>query len=161
MAVSTALAPDLSGPVGDAVLCTRAERPWEMPEGGRSHCTEGLFVFREGRRYYVTYSVNHYAEPFYGIGYATAEHPLGPWRKAEDNRLLVHDEELAVSGPGHSCVVASPDGSERFIVYHAHADPARPSGDRTVNIDRLTVDADGTLRVRGPTRTPQPMPSGA
>jgi len=156
-----ALAPDLSGPDGDHVPCTQVDRAWEMPPEGRSHCTEGLFVFREGARYYVTYSVNHYAEPFYGVGYATAGHPLGPWRKPDDNRLLLRDEALRVSGPGHSCVVRSPDGRERFIVYHAHADPDAPGGARTVNIDRLDVEPDGTLRVRGPTRQPQPLPSGA
>jgi hypothetical protein len=27
--------------------------------------------------------------------------------------------------------------TEMFIVYHTHADPRKPSGDRVVNIDRL------------------------
>jgi hypothetical protein len=50
------------------------------------------------------------------------------------------------------------DGKGLFIVYHTHADPRKPSSDRVVNIDRLVFDADGKLRVLGPTRTPQPMP---
>ena len=53
-----------------------------------------------------------------------------------------------------------PDGKEMFIVYHSHADPQKPSGDRVVNIDRLYFDEDGRLKIKGPTRSPQPMPSG-
>ena len=47
-----------------------------------------------------------------------------------------------------------------FIVYHSHADPKKPSGERVVNIDRLQFDEDGKLKIQGPTRSPQPMPSG-
>ena len=52
----------------------------------------------------------------------------------------------------------SPDGTELFMVYHAHADPEHPSGRRTVNIDRVVFDGDGTMRILGPTRTAQPVP---
>jgi len=34
------------------------------------------------------------------------------------------------------------------------------SGERVVNIDRLQFDEDGKLKIEGPTRSPQPMPSG-
>jgi beta-xylosidase len=152
---------DLSGPAGEPVLCTKADQPWETPAKGRSLCNEGAFVLRRDGRYYMTYSANHYAEPFYGIGYATAASPLGPWRKAPDNPLLRRDKDAGVSGPGHCSITTSPDGRETFIVYHAHADPDRPSGRRTVNIDRLILRKDGGLKVIGPTRSPQPRPSGA
>ena len=152
---------DLSDVTAPAVLCTEASQAWETPENGRSLCNEGPFVFPHEGRYYLTYSANHYAEPLYGIGYATASNPLGPWKKPADSRLLVADEKLGVSGPGHSCTTTSPDGKEMFIVYHAHKDPAHPGGSRTVNIDRLIVEPDGTLKVLGPTRSPQPLPSGA
>ena len=155
------LKPDLSGPAAGPVLCTKAEQPWETPAAGRSLCNEGAFVFRRGGRYYMTYSANHYAEPFYGIGWATAAAPLGPWRKSPRNPLVSRDERLGVSGPGHCSITTSPDGREMFLVYHAHADPSRPSGRRTVNIDRLTVAEDGSLTLLGPTRSPQPLPSGA
>jgi len=156
-----ALKPDLSGPAGEPVLCTEADQPWEMPEAGRSLCTEGAFVFKAGDVYYMTYSANHYAEPFYGIGYATAPAPLGPWTKAPDNPLVETDLAKGVSGPGHCSFTTSPDGTERFMVYHAHANPKSPSGGRTVNIDRLTIPEPGRLKLQGPTRTPQPLPSGA
>jgi beta-xylosidase len=151
------LKPDLSGIDGEPVLCTRADQPWELPESGRSRCTEGPFVLRNGDTFYMTYSANHYAEPFYGIGYATAPSPLGPWTKSPDNPLVSQKPELGISGPGHNCVIKAPDGT-LFMVYHAHADPEQPSGRRTVNLDRLELKADGRLNLIGPTRSPQPLP---
>ena len=154
------LKPDLSGVVGEPVLCTEAEQEWEDPRSMHTRCNEGAFVLRRGDTYYMTYSASHYASPKYGIGYATAPSPLGPWEKAENNPLATTDPRVGVSGPGHSSITRSPDGSELFMVYHAHADPEHPSGNRTVNIDRVTFDDNGWMQLLGPTRTPQPMPSG-
>lgn len=151
---------DLSGLDGEPVLCTQADQPWELPEDGRSRCNEGSFVFERNGTYYMTYSANHYAEPFYGIGYATATAPLGPWTKSPGNPFVSQEPTIGVSGPGHNCVIASPDGKELFMVYHSHSDPAKPSGRRVVNLDRLTIQADGSLKLTGPTRSPQPLPSG-
>lgn len=157
---------DLSAPAGEPVLCVEADQPWEelpaeqSPINLRVECNEGAFVLKHDGRYYMTYSAGHYASPRYGIGYAVAEHPLGPWTKPDNNPLAVADPEVGVSGPGHNSITSSPDGSELFVVYHAHADPEHPSGRRTVNIDRLVIE-DGRMRMLGPTRSPQPMPSGA
>jgi GH43 family beta-xylosidase len=109
----------------------------------------------------MTYSFYHYAKPEYGIGYATAPAPLGPWTKGPNNPLVVQKLEIGVSGPGHNSITVSPDGEELFMVYHTHADPRQPSGNRTVNIDRLIFTDDGQLQLLGPTRSPQPLPSGA
>jgi len=155
------LADDLSGPVGDPVPCLHASQPWEEPDGNVSRCNEGAFVLKHEGTYYMTYSSGHYASPRYGIGYATAASPFGPWTKSDANPLAATDRPIGVSGPGHNSITTSPDGTELFMVYHAHADPDRPSGRRTVNIDRLTFDERGNLKLIGPTRSPQPMPSGA
>ena len=154
------LKPDLSGALTDPVLVSKPEQKWERPEEGRALCNEGAFVFREGNTYYLTYSANSYDEPFYAIGYSTASSPLGPWTKAKENPLMKLDKKIGVSGPGHSCMTTSPDGKERFIIYHAHANPNKPSGERTVNMDRVTIE-NGKLKVIGPTRSTQPVPSGA
>jgi hypothetical protein len=71
------------------------------------------------------------------------------------------DPAIGLSGPGHDSITVSPDGSELFMVYHTHADVTKPSGKRTVNIDRLAFDDKSGLRINGPTRTPQPLPAGA
>jgi len=152
---------DLSGPIGKPVLCTQAEQAWENPKSMFSRCNEGAFVLKRGDTYYMTYSANHYSAPEYGIGYATAKSPLGPWTKNPTNPLVASDLPRGISGPGHNSITTSPDGREMFMVYHSHKSADPPGGGRVVNIDRLTFDADGRLRLAGPTRTPQPLPSGA
>ncbi len=158
------LTPDLAGTSGERVLCVKADQDWELvttPGFMASHCNEGAFVVLHDGTYYLTYSSGFYADPRYGIGYATSPTPLGPWTKSPTNPIAATDRALGVSGPGHGSITICPDGSGLFLVYHAHADPANPSGSRTVNIDRLVFDAQGTLRLLGPTRTPQPLPAGA
>ncbi|MCB1124427.1 MAG: glycoside hydrolase family 43 protein, partial [Verrucomicrobiae bacterium] len=96
---------DLSGLDSEPVLCVQADQPWELHRDGRSRCNEGAFVFKEGGIYFLTYSGNHYAEPIYGIGYATAKSPLGPWVKSPDNPIVSQNTELGISGPGHNCFI--------------------------------------------------------
>jgi len=152
---------DLSAPVAEPTLCLAPSEPWENPDDDFARSTEGMTVFLRDGRYYMTYSANHYRDPDYGIGYATADSPLGPWRKAEANPILAKDLAAGVSGPGHNSVIRSPDGSEWFIVYHTHADAENPSAKRVLNLDRIEFSPQGELRVKGPTRIPQPLPAGA
>ncbi len=153
------LSADLSSAIGTPILCVKPDQPWEEPDPKfNSSCNEGAYVFKHNNTYYLTYSAGHYASQKYAIGYATATSPLGPWKK-HTQPLLSSDLKLGVSGPGHSCLVPSPDGKELYIVYHAHADPKNPSSNRTVNIDRLKFTRKGQLVLHGPTRTPQPLPS--
>ena len=79
--------------------------------------------------------------------------------KQGKNPIAASNLPLGVSAPGHNSITRSPDDSEMFIVYHTHADP-KPSEDRVVNIDRLYFEEAGNLKIKGPTRSPQPMPSG-
>lgn len=154
-----ALADDLSKPVGEPMKLMEADQPWEKVRYAENRCNEGAFVLKHGSRYYMTYSANHTCYPHYGVGYATADRPLGPWTKASENPIAATNLDIGVSGPGHNCITTSPDASEMFIVYHTHADAQKPSGDRVVNIDRIGFDESGRLKIKGPTRSPQPMPT--
>jgi GH43 family beta-xylosidase len=139
------------------------EKGWAYRETddswAKSHYWAPEVEFYRGK-FYMTYSANHTGFPHYGIGYATADKPLGPWVKADENPIAATNADIGVSGPGHSCITTSPDGTEMVIVYHTHADAQKPSGDRVVNIDRIGFDESGKLKITGPTRSPQPMPSG-
>ncbi|NLV73272.1 MAG: family 43 glycosylhydrolase [Chloroflexi bacterium] len=152
---------DLAKLDGEPKLLLNASQPWEHANWQYNRTNEGPFVIKHGGVYYMMYSGNSTFEAHYGIGYATARRPLNKWTKNRANPIATSNPELGVSSPGHNSVVESPDGSELFCVYHTHADPTRMGGDRVVNIDRLTIDGQGRLRMQGPTRMPQPMPSGA
>ena len=81
---------------------------------------EGPFVLKHGDTYYMTYSSNTFED--YGVGYATAKHPLGPWTKAEENPILAEKPELGLYAPGHNSFAWSKDGKELYIVYHVVTD---------------------------------------
>ena len=53
-----------------------------------------MTVFKNSDTYYMTYSCNHYSDPNYGIGYATAKTPLGMWTKSPDNPILSRNLEI-------------------------------------------------------------------
>lgn len=159
MIMGVELSSDLSKPLHEPKLCLYPSQPWEGLESMKARSNEGMTVFKKYDRYYMTYSGNHYADPNYGVGYATSKEPLGMWVKYPNNPILMQDLSVGVSGPGHNSVIHSPDRSELFMMYHSHADTANPSGKRILNIDRMIFNEDSTLSVIGPTRTPQPVPS--
>lgn len=150
---------DLSGFDGEPRLVSRASQPWELVNRERNRCNEGAFVFKRAGVYYMTYSANDTGYSDYGVGVATAPHPLGPWTKSGDNPLMTTDLARGVSSPGHGCVVDLPDG-ESYFFYHRHADPhgSKPSFDRVVCMDRLFFDGDGALRTDGPSSEPRRKP---
>ena len=69
-----------------------------------NRCNEGVTVIKKGKTYYMTYSANDTGFEFYGIGIATAPHPLGPWTKYDDNPLMTTDLSKGVSSPGHNSI---------------------------------------------------------
>lgn len=156
------LADDLLSVAGEATFCFGASQPWEGRHEIEDTWNEAPFVFRHGDTYVMMYSARVFSDPLYAVGYATSKSPLGPWTKADENPILKRTRHA--SGPGHNSVVPSPDGTELFIVYHTHKD-LDGGHDRELNIDRMTItdgpDGSVKLRVIGPTRTPQRLPSGA
>ncbi len=154
------LARDFSRPAAESRLILEAGQDWERVRWATNRCNEGACIIRHDGKYVMTYSANNTSEPFYGVGVATATHPLGPWKKDPANPLLASNPALGVSSPGHNGIATSPDGRELFIIYHSHSNPADPTSQRIVNLDRLHFDESGRLRVTGPTREPQFLPSG-
>lgn len=152
------LTSDLKAAATEPRMVIEPSQDWEGTAGDYQW-NEGPFVMMYNGRYYLLYSANYFASRDYSVGYATAENPFGPWTKASENPILAKNDFLKVSGPGHCCVTVSPDSSEFFIVYHTHTFYENPSGNRNVCIDRLQFD-NGKIRVIGPTRTAQPLPSG-
>lgn len=114
--------------------------------------TEGPMVVKENGIYYMTYTGNHYLSKGYRINAATSRHPLAGYVDCEYNPVIVHTEEPWV-GLGHSSSVLGPDMLTRYIVYHN----INPDRSRDLNIDAVVLD--GSMRVMGPTCSPQCVPT--
>lgn len=154
------LSDDFTSVVGEPVLLIKPDQAWELLSGNRLW-NEGGYVVKHNGKYYLMYSANYYGGVHYSVGYAVSEHPLGPYVKYANNPVLSRGPWVGeLSGTGHHSVVRSPDGTELFIVYHVHADPAVGGGNRRLAIDRMGFRQDGSIYVSGPTLTPQPKPSG-
>lgn len=145
------LADDLLSVVGEGVLLTRPDAPWELASGDYRWNEGPAFLKHEGK-YYLFYSANFYGGKEYAIGVAVADHPLGPYTKQANNPILNYvenDKGVIVSGPGHNSFFTV--GDEIFTSYHTHTYPLAPSGNRQLNIDRVGFHADGTAYINGPT----------
>ena len=154
--------PDFSGVIGEPVLLLRPpvtmddpQTEWEsrsvtLGEVNR-RWTEGSYIFKKDDVYYMMYSANFYGGEHYAVGYATSNHPLGPFTKAANNPVLEKNTEQGgiVTGTGHNSITWSPDGKEMLCVYHGYT--SETGKNRVVFIDHMEVLSDGTLVVHGPT----------
>lgn len=152
------LKPDLSGVVGAPVLLLRPpgkmgnlKEDWESrsvtAKEVNRRWTEGSYIFKKGKIYYMMYSANNFDGQNYAIGYATSKSPLGPFKKADDNPVLQRNG--MVTGTGHNSVTYTTDGKQMLCVYHGRT---KATGhQRLVFIDRMEVSKDGRLVVHGPT----------
>lgn len=165
--VGTALAVDrlssMTRLAGEPRPVLRATADWQIFRRNREmygalhdwYTLEGPFVVKRGGRYYCFYSGGAWEEPNYGVSYAVADHPLGPWTEpAADGPTLLQSVPGHVVGPGHNSLVRGPDGRD-YLVYHAW-DAGKTA--RRMCIDAVEWTPDGP-QVRGPTWTPQPAPA--
>ena len=119
------------------------------------YTVEGPFVRKREGRYYLFFSGGAWRETNYGLSYAVASHPLGPWELVEhDGPSLLRTVPDRILGPGHASITTSPSGESEYLVYHAW-DPGRAA--RLMRIDGFEWKAVGP-RWEGPTVDPQPLP---
>ncbi len=96
--------------------CIRVSQDWERE---MRVVNEGAFVMKHNGLYYLTYSANDYRSQDYGIGYATADSPMGLWTKYEGNPIFQQPSDL--KGVGHSAMFRDKQDNLR-MVFHAHFD---------------------------------------
>ena len=142
----------------------RASADWQIYERNRNykgkvweawHCVEGPSVVYHDGKYYCLYSAGAWYGESYGVGYAVADNPLGPWRDdfARNGPTVIKGIPGKVVGPGHNSTVLGPDGRTLFMVYHAW-DPGHTA--RRLCIDPIRWTPDGP-KVDGPSTTPRPI----
>lgn len=149
-------------PQGEVHTCIRASADWQIYQSPRIihgeehdawHTVEGPFVLFQEGLFYCLYSGSNWQEPWYGVGFGVAEHPLGPWRDEwhETGPSVLQGVSDKVLGPGHNSVIIGPDNVTPFVVYHAW-DVNKTA--RRLCIDPLIWAQEGP-RCAGPTYTPQ------
>lgn len=161
------LAPDFSAIIGEPVLLlappkTMADEQaeWESRSVTSGEVnrrwTEGSFIIKDGGKYYMMYSANHFGGEHYAVGYATADSPLGPFTKADSNPILEKNVEKGgiVTGTGHNMVIKLKNG-DMWTAYHGRT--SATGNDRVVFIDPIRFD-NGKLVIDGPSTEPQAMP---
>jgi GH43 family beta-xylosidase len=156
---------DMQTLAGEPVPVLSATAEWQLFRAARPmygavydwYTLEGPFVVKRLGRYWCFYSGGAWTGSGYGISYAVADSPLGPWHEpTADGPALLRSRPGLLEGPGHNSVVVGPDGRD-YLVYHAW-DAARTA--RRMCIDRLEWTNDGP-RTTGPTAEPQPVPTAA
>ncbi len=132
----------------------QAQRTWY----GRTwdwYTVEGPFVRKANGRYHCFFSGGAWREPNYGVSYAVADHPLGPWQVPSDEEpSILRTIPGAVLGPGHASIVASPSGRQDVIVYHGWDPDGRA---RLMRIDLVEWTPAGP-RSSGPSVEPRSVP---
>jgi GH43 family beta-xylosidase len=152
---------------GEARVVVRPHADWQIFQKDRFwydkqwdawYTVEGPFAVKRNGKVYLFFSGGAWKEQNYGLSWAVADHPLGPYelQTGEAPSLLATVPDKII-GPGHACVATGPDAAKQFIVYHAW-DPEHTG--RTMRIDPLTWTPAGPA-CAGATLGSQPEPAQA
>lgn len=151
------MAPDLLSVTGELTELVRPDRDWE-----KGIVEAPTMLYRNGL-YHLFFSAGYYQGSKETCGYcvchAVSKSLRGPYTKSE--KPLLETVAGEVYGPGHQCLLTTPDG-QMWLFYHgwsAEDQPrygSNPHG-RTLRIDRLVWHGDEP-RMLGPTVTPQAAP---
>lgn len=120
-------------------------QPWENTWQSEWTVTEGPTVIKRGKKYYLFYSANDFRNPDYAVGVATADHPLGPWKKYEGNPVI-SKKLIGVNGPGHGDIVWNKTG-RCYYVFHTHYSNEKVAPRRTAMIKIKFTDEGSHERI--------------
>ncbi|WP_336204151.1 glycoside hydrolase family 43 protein [Nonomuraea sp. LPB2021202275-12-8] len=120
----------MTSTVGSVITPSGVTNFWEAP-----------WMFKRAGVYYLAYAANDSAcsAPGYAcIRYATASNPLGPWT----HRGVVLDQ--VTSTTNHPAIVEFK--GQWYMVYHNANSPGGGNFRRSVTVDKLYFNADGTMQ---------------
>ncbi len=137
----------LTETVGEPKLICSPTEPFERKSLNMTEphlWNEGPCVILRNGKYIMNYSANHYASNDYAICIATADHPMGPWIKSQNNPVLSCREDLF--GAGHNAFFTAKDGS-LMTAFHIQTNPEAPSGNRRTVIGEVRFsETNGEIR---------------
>ena len=100
---------------------------WQIYERGRHiydqvvdwHTLEGPSIVKHAGKYLLFFSGGNWQNESYGVSYASADSPLGPWKHESTwNAITLNSSSSGLIGPGH-CSFLQLDPLTDLIVYHA------------------------------------------
>ena len=117
-----------------------------LPDGFK----EGPFAFRRGDWYYLTFpwvrgDTSNGANPTETLAYAMSKSPLGPW----DFKGIIMAEHANGCWTNHHSLVEYK--GQWYLFYHHNDYSPRDDKRRSVCIDKVTFNADGTIQEVKPT----------
>jgi xylan 1,4-beta-xylosidase len=112
-------------------------------------------VLRDGI-YYLMYSGFGADRPQYAVGYATANHPTGPFTKYERNPILKMDPDYDFYGPGHHTLTEDPAG-DIWMFYHTKIND-QVNWERRIRKNKIDFTDDGQIYVDLGLGPPPPLP---
>lgn len=115
-------------------------QPWENTQPVKWTVTEGPTVIKRGKKYYMFYSANDFRNPDYAVGYAVADHPLGPWKKSEQNPVISR-QMTGINGPGHGDIFTDNKG-KMYYVFHTHYSNEKVAPRRTAML-QISFEGNG------------------
>ena len=129
-------------------------------------CNEGPFMYKDGGRYYLTYSPVGVGAIGYKVRQAIGTSPLGQFEKPTLDPATImgaDDTNTAVLGTGHHCFIE--DGGELFCVHWPNMEPMTDNINETGRayaLDRIHFIEDATygrILTGGPTNSLQAKPA--
>jgi hypothetical protein len=112
---------------------------------GLEEFREGLFMVYREPYYHLTYSIDDTGSANYSVGYATAEHPKGPFTYR--GKILQKDVEKGILATGHDSILNVPGTDDWYIAYHRFNIPDGDGTHRETTIDHLYFDCETGLIV--------------
>jgi beta-xylosidase len=109
------------------------------PEG----YVEGPVMFIRDGKYYFMWSEGGWGGPHYSVAYATADSPLGPFKRIA--KVLKQDPDVA-TGAGHHSVIHDQQHDIWYAVYHRRPLGETDRNHRVTCIDRMEFDQDGFIK---------------
>lgn len=114
----------------------------EFKEITPEHYVEGPFMLKRNGTYYFMWSEGGWGNDSYGVAYAKATSPRGPFTRV--SKILGTDPKVG-KGAGHHSVFQIPGTQDYYICYHRRPLEETDANHRAVCIDRLYFDRNGDI----------------
>ena len=124
---------------------TELDGEQKLMEGLPDGFKEGPFVFKNNGKYYLTFPWVREKDGTETLAYSMSDNPLGPW---EFNGVIMKEHANGCWTNHHSIVNYK---GQWYLFYHHNDYSPKFDKNRSVCIDRLFFNADGTIQEVAPT----------